>query len=351
MYNFLSRNLTFVPRAEGSWFVGAGRRLQYVFRRNTASGHISVDSRHPLCPHICNFSSTLLFFAILIACTCPHLTSASGHLQTLLPPGTSNSCLRASQTSSFEHLNSLPSATSKQISGFWGLLLHRISGLSVACQLALISSGFEFRPLGFWDPGLREAYDHLHLSPPTVETPGLTLTIGSGFLTLRSPPVAGFYSVPLVRVGLAAAEPRTHSFLPFRTSAHSSSSDHLSPSFPPPFQLSTPLPTNPPHPQHTTLLPPPPRPSTYQPSPGLAPAKPRGGPPQIPSFLPSSSLSSRLHESSMWAVRPAHRLVCMEEFAHLDPRHKRICLIVSSPERNLREAQLNAHQCLMLTTA
>ena len=153
----------------------------------------------------------------------------------------------------------------------------------VACQLALISSGFELRPLGFWDPGL----------------PGLTLTIGSGFLTLRSPPVAGFYSVPLVRVGLAAAKPRTHSFLPFRTSAHSSSSDHLSPSFPPPFQLSTPLPTNPPHPQHTTLLPPPPRPSTYPPSPGLAPAKPRGGPPQIPSFLPSSSLSSRLHESSM----------------------------------------------------
>ena len=42
---------------------------------------------------------------------------------------------------------------------------------------------------------------------------------------------------------------------------------------------------------------------------------------------------------------------CMEEFAHLDPRHKRICLIVSSPERNLRKALLNAHQCLMLTTA
>ena len=204
-------------------------------------------------------------------------TSASGHLK-LLPPGIPNLLFRAPQLSALGHLKT----------NFWVLGPPSPQDFGPLGRLSAGSDLFGFRVSAF---GL--------LGPRTSRLPGVTtLTIGSGFLTLRSPPVAGFYS-PLVRVGLAAAEPRNHSFLPFRTSAHSSSSDHLSPSFPPPFQLSTPLPTNPPHPQHTTLLPPPPRPSTYQPSPGLAPAKPRGGPPQIPSFLPSSSLSSRLHESSM----------------------------------------------------
>jgi hypothetical protein len=164
-----------------------------VCRRRKAPT-VRVSKKHCLRAHFCRLkapplsSHLQLFLHSPFLCHphCLHMsssnfclraspnTSASGNLK-LLPPGLPNFLFRAPQLSALGHLKA----------NFWVLgppSPQDFGPLGRLSLLALISSGFEFRPLGFWDPGL----------------PGLTLTIGSGFLTLRSPPVAGFYSVPLV---------------------------------------------------------------------------------------------------------------------------------------------------------